>query len=71
MDMAAQRVQLVGVRQRHGDFLDLAAELLQLSPDTGAVRVGLLHLMLNGAQPSIPLEHPRTHAELVERWNDA
>src|SRR3954468_16383210 len=70
-DVLAQRVQLVGVSERHVDAVDALLELVERSDELGTRALVLLELGLDQAQVAVPAEDARAHAEAVERRYEA
>lgn len=71
VDVVAQRKQLVGVRQRHGDAVGHAVEFVQLIEQFVALAQALFDLRLDAAQPCVPAEDALAHAVGVQRWHHA
>ena len=69
--MVAQGVQLVGIGERHAHFFGLGFQRAEGLEQLGRVGFADLQVALNLAQAAIPAEHPRAHAELVQRRHDA
>ena len=63
--MVAQGVQLFGVRQRHGGFLDAGFEGVDLGQQGGGIFLADVVAGLDLQQILVFAEHPRAHAELV------
>ena len=70
LDVGAQRVQLVGVAERHGDLLD-APSMRVRARAAARPAVARADRVLDAAQLPVPAEDARAHAELVERRHRA
>src|SRR5882762_1260351 len=67
VDVAAQRIQLVGIGERDADTGGPGVQLVELGDELVRGPRVALHPVLDLAQDAVPAEDARAHAELVER----
>src|SRR6267378_5673144 len=67
VDVAAQRVQLVGIGERDADAGGPGVELVEVGEQLVSGLRSALHPVLDLPQDAVPAEDARAHPELVER----